>query len=169
MKSYFWGIFLISTGVFLLIKHYFNLNVSTGRVVIGLFLLSLGASILIGGFGVSAGDRIMFREGTFKYDPSEDEYEVIFSEARLSFDDFVPKDKPVKVEVTCVFGSLDLVLPKDAKVYIDASCAFGQIDLPDGSDISFFGNHRFTDNVDKNEADLIIDLSTVFGKTEIRR
>ena len=53
----FWGIFLVSSGLFLILKYSFKWNVSTGKVLIGLFLISWGLSVLIGRAGIGFPDN----------------------------------------------------------------------------------------------------------------
>ena len=61
----FWGIFLVSSGLFLILKYSFKWNVSTGKVLIGLFLISWGLSVLFGQVGFSSfpdnGSNYLFR------------------------------------------------------------------------------------------------------------
>ena len=65
MWSTFWGIFLVSSGLFLVLKYSFNWNVSTGKVLIGLLLISWGLSALLGRAGFSSfpdnGGNYLFR------------------------------------------------------------------------------------------------------------
>ena len=70
MWSTFWGIFLVSSGLFLVLKYSFNWNVSTGKVLVGLYLISWGLSVLIGweglGFPDNGGNYLFRNSGLTK-------------------------------------------------------------------------------------------------------
>ncbi|HZK34622.1 MAG TPA: LiaF domain-containing protein [Bacillota bacterium] len=168
MRTYFWGIFLILSGLFLLIKYFFNLNISTARVIIGLFLVLLGIFILIGDYSYSDNKNLVFSNRSFQYDANVDEYNIIFSKGTVDLTGFVPSGGQTEIEINSIFGNTELRLPEDVKVYIDAGGAFGKTDFPDGSSFTF-GDRIYAGGVEKDDADLVIEISTVFAKTEIRR
>jgi Ca2+/H+ antiporter len=62
-QGLFWGIFLIGIGVLMIIKYQFKLNISMPRIIIGVLLLALGISMLLGGPGVKTQSSVIFSEG----------------------------------------------------------------------------------------------------------
>lgn len=168
MKSYFWGIFLITSGIFLVLKYYLNLNISTGRVLLGLFLLTLGLSVLIGGFGIKDGRQVIFDQGRMETTTLNNEYDIVFGQGTLDLTDITKAQSGKKIKVDCVFGSGEIILPKDLSVYIKADAAFGSIVFPDGSNLSF-GDKVYSNVNSKSDADIVIELDMVFGRTEIRQ
>jgi len=169
MRSYFWGIFLISSGLFLILKHFLNWNVPTGRVLLGLFLLSMGLSVLIGGFGVKDSNNIIFSEGRLVGATTADkDYNIVFGQGVIDLTQ-VPADQlEGKIEVNTVFASADIILPKDLSVSIKANSAFASTELPDGTTLTF-GDRTYKSNPADKSADLIIELNTVFGRTVIKQ
>ncbi|MDD3614054.1 MAG: LiaF-related protein [Clostridia bacterium] len=168
MRAYFWGIFLVLSGIFLLLKHFFNLNISTARVIVGLFLTLLGLFILLGNTGYVDNHNIIFSEKSLSYRADSDEYTIVFSRSSLDLSAFEPGDGQVEIEVNSIFSDADIILPKDAKVYVKASGAFCRTSLPDGASFSF-GDHIYTDESKRENADLIINLSSVFADTRVER
>ncbi|HHU49610.1 MAG: LiaF domain-containing protein [Caldicoprobacterales bacterium] len=168
MKSFFWGIFLVSSGLFLMLKHYFNWNIPTARVLIGLFLVSLGLSLLIGGVGYRDQSNIILNEGRLNIGARAKDYNIVFGQAVLDFSDVSLEELDKKIELNTVFGSAEIVLPKDAAVEIKANSAFSSTRLPDGTNLSFGDRTYLSDPQGKGQADFTLEINTVFGSTEIR-
>jgi hypothetical protein len=168
MRSYFWGVFLISSGLFLILKHYMNWNVPTGRVLLGLFLLSLGLSVLIGGFGVKDSTNVIFNEGKLTGMADGKDYNIVFGQGILDLTEIPADQLEKKIEVNTVFASTDIILPKDLSVSIKANSAFASTELPDGSTLTF-GDRTYRSNSGNESVDLFIELNTVFGRTVIRQ
>ena len=169
MRSFFGGMFLILSGLFLILKHYFNWNVPTFRVIIGLFLLSLGLSLLFGGgAGYQDKSNIIFNEGRINVSSKGKDYNIVFGQGTLDFRETPTDDLGRKLEVNTVFGSAEILLPKEAAVEIKASSVFSSTELPDGSTLSFGDHTYFSDPQGKGEADMILEINTVFGSSVIK-
>lgn len=169
MRTFFWGIFLVSSGLFLILKHYFNWNIPTVRVLIGLFLVSLGLSLLIGGVGYKDQSNIVLNEGSLKIESSGKDYNIVFGQGTLDFSEANLEELEKKIEVNTVFGSCEILLPKDATVEIKANSVFSATRLPDGSNLSFGDRTYLSDPQEKGQADFTLEINTVFGNTEIRQ
>lgn len=168
MRTFFWGLFLISSGLFLILKHYFNWNVPAFRIIIGLFLLSLGLSLLFGGgTGYQDKNTIIFNEGRISVDINEKDYSVIFGSATFDFREIPIADLNRKMEVSTIFGSAEILLPKDASVEIEANSVFSSTQFPDGSSLTFGDRTFLSDPQGKKEADIELEVNTVFGSTVI--
>lgn len=166
MRHYFWGIFLIASGIFLLVKHYLNLNIPTGRILIGLFIISLGLSILIGGFEVSGSNKVIFGTGRLEVMKVEEEYNVIFSKGIVDLTG-IPADLR-KIEVNTIFAATDLILPSDGRVTIKANAAFASTEFPDSANLTFGDRVYRLNPGDTDKSEVIVELNTVFGRTDIR-
>ena len=77
MGTLFWGIFLLSSGLFLVLKVFRNWDIPTGRVLIALFLICLGLSILFGEYGEREGNRFLFREDGRIVCTAERDYPIV--------------------------------------------------------------------------------------------
>jgi hypothetical protein len=169
MRTFFWGVFLISSGMFLILKHYFNWNVPAFRIIVGLFLLSLGLSLLFGGgIGYQGKNTIIFNDGRINLDINEKDYSVIFGQATFDFRENSIDELNGKLEVSTIFGSAEILLPKEATVEIEANSVFSSTQLPDGSNLSFGDRKYLSDPQGKKEADIVLEVNTVFGSTVIR-
>ena len=167
MRSFFWGIFLLSSGLFLILKHYFNWNVPTVRVLIGLFLISLGLSLLIGGPNFRIQTNMFLDQGRLDISPGEKDYNIVFGEGILDLSDTSMDELADKIDVNVVFGSAKIILPRDAAVSIKANSAFASVQFPDDTNLTFGDRTYLSDPGDKGQADLILHVNTVFGSTEI--
>jgi len=167
MKSFFWGIFLALSGLFLIFKHFFNWNISTARVLIGLFFISLGLSLLLGGSGYRNQTNLIFDEGKLDIYSSGKNYNVVFGKGVLDFSDISLDELKKKVDVNVVFGSAEIVLPREAAVRIKANSVFSSVQLPDNTNLSFGDRTYLSDPQGKGQADLNFEINTVFGNTEI--
>jgi predicted membrane protein len=166
MRQYLWGIFLIVTGIFLMLKHYLNWNVPALRIIFGLFVIFLGISILIGGFGTKEDNNIFFGAGKLKVQSGKTDYNVVFSNGVVDLST-VP-DGTDKIEINTVFGESEIILPKDRKVTIKATAAFASTVLPNGSRLSFGDQLYNTGPEDGDARELYIELNTVFASTKVR-
>lgn len=167
MRHYFWGIFLIAAGAFLLLKHYLNLNVPTGRILFGLFIVSVGVSILIGGFTVSRDGTFIFSDGRIDGTEVGRDHNVIFSRGVVDLTNLSADRR--KVEINTIFGTTDLVIPANRRVTIRSSAAFGTAEMPDGGRVHF-GELIYRQNAEESDLpELVIELNTVFGSTSVRK
>ncbi len=161
MKGLFWGIFLIGAGLILLIKHIFKLNISSGRAIIGLFILCIGLNIIIGSNVTNRGFIFNFNNTSNK-----GEYNVIFNSGTIDLSSV--ESNRGTVEINVVFGSAEIILPEDREVKIQVNSAFASTQLPDGNKI-VFGNGEYLHSPDDAEGkSLRIEINTVFGSTEIK-
>lgn len=167
MKSYFWGLFLILSGLFLVLKHLFNWNIPTFRVLIGLFLLSLGLSIIFGG-SFRDNSNIIFNEARLEYETGRKDYNIVFGQGIIDFGNAKAEDLGKKVEVSTVFGSSEIILPKSLTVEIKANSVFSSTGFPDNTNLSFGDRKFLSDPQGKGQPDMILEVNTVFGNTIIR-
>lgn len=164
-REYFWGVFLIFSGVVILLKLKTNLNISTIRVIAGFFFVYLGLSIMIGGFGVKTDKDLIFSDDNLKPIELNKEYNIIFSNGIIDLSD-VTLDTTKKVELNCVFGKGKIYIDRETPVMIKSNAAFGKLSTPDGFNVHF-GDHEFSSEIKPGENYLYIDANSVFGKLDI--
>lgn len=155
----FWGVFLLASGAILLLKYVFNLQVSAGRLIFGLFILLVGISLLTSstgwsGFNVENGNVIAFSGGQRVAAEEGREYTVLFGSTRYDLTDL---EQGSHVKIGCIFGSCQVDLPKGA-VQVTADSVFGSVRLPNGT-VTFGSLPYSTEGDNKTQ----VDIDCVFG------
>jgi hypothetical protein len=133
----FWGVFLLASGIAILLGLFLKLNIHAGRLIFGLFVLLVGVSLLTSNLGwdnfkLSDGNTIDFSSWEKVEAQDRNEYFVVFGSAIY---DLTKLEPGAMVKINCAFGSCMLRLPS-GKTRVIANSAFGTIHLPDSS-ISF--------------------------------
>lgn len=169
----FWGLIFLLIGINIILKAVFNISIPFFRIIIGLFVIYLGLSLILG-------FSIFNKKGTFF--PGKDNFSVFCNFSGLDYGSLGDRlevntlfsDSTVDVDkidaakmagktlvINTVFGNNKTYLDKDISYDIGASVAFGIISLPNGESISF-GQMERSLNADAPEK-LKIKISTVFG------
>jgi hypothetical protein len=159
----FWGVFLLAAGLIIMLKLVFNLQVSAGKLIVGLLILMIGVSLLMNSAGWSFFDKNAklnsFSSGQVTEIVSPNEYTVVFGSSTYDASGLKPGDT---VKINCAFGSCRVILPK-GDVYVTASCAFGSVRLPDGRNFSFNSSSYGKDK----EGAVRVDISCAFGSINV--
>lgn len=156
----FWGVFLLASGVIILLQVVFKLQVSSFKLIFGLFILLIGVSLLTSNFGwdnlnAGNGNTVAFSSGQQIGTEDGKEYYVVFGSANYDLSDLKPGEH---VKINCAFGSCRVTLPSGA-VQVKASCAFGNIHLPDGSNVPF-GSGEYNSPGDNA---VLVEITCAFG------
>lgn len=138
----FWGIFLVATGVILLLKYSMNLQMSSGKIIFGLFILLVGVSLLTSNFGITRSDNTaLFSDGQVVTSQSGGDYNTVFGSNTYDLSEITPG---TNIKISCAFGSARVKLPAGA-YEIKANCAFGSVRMPNGTSYTFgSGNYNKT-------------------------
>lgn len=158
-SALFWGIFLLASGAIVLLKYVFNLQVSAGKLVFGLFILMMGISLLTSNFGwygfnSNDGNVQSFSSGQQVTAQAGKEYTVVFGSTTYDLSDV---EQGSHVKINCIFSSCRIILPSGA-VQVSADSAFGNIRLPNGT--VTFGNLPYSTEGDNKSN---VEISCVFG------
>ncbi|NPV69286.1 MAG: hypothetical protein HPY55_01415 [Firmicutes bacterium] len=163
----FWGLLLIVWGVLALLRSFFNINLPVFRILVALFFIYMGVSVLVGGFG-HTGDKntVLFGERTIPGDPAADEYNIIFGSGVIDLTRLTPVDRG-HIEVNVIFGGGTVKINPEIPIRIHASSAFGSASLPNGS-ATFFGEQTYTTKAAAEGVKMIeLKVSTVFGSVTV--
>jgi hypothetical protein len=164
----FWGIFLLSAGIIVLLKTMLNLQASSGKLIFGLFILLAGVSLLTsnqawGKFNLESGNTMIFasssEEVPMQATGKSNEYNIVFGSAVYNATQLAPAQT---VKVNCAFGSCRILIPKD-NVYVTASSAFGNVRLPDDNNVSF----RSDTYGAQNATSVRIEIHCAFGSVTV--
>jgi hypothetical protein len=160
----FWGIMLLASGIILLLKYFFNLQASSGKLIFGLFVLLIGVSLLTSNFSWSNfnfndSNTTSFSSGQSITADDGKDYSVVFGSSDY---DLTKMEPGTKVSINCAFGSSTVKLPA-GPVQVNANCQFGSIHLPNEEEISF-GNRTYSTEGDNP---VTVDLHCAFGSVTV--
>ena len=163
----FFGIFLLASGVLILLTLLLRLNVNVGRLLFGLFILLVGISLLTGSLGwekfqIDQGNTVAFSSWEKVEVSTGGEYFVMFGSADY---DLTKLEPGAKVRINSLFGSCTVRLPS-ARTTVRASSAFGSISLPDDS-FSFDTKEKEYGSGDGNI--ITVEVSAAFGSASVIR
>lgn len=163
----FWGIALIILGAGLIGRYYFHFQFPWLRIFIAFTFIYAGLWFLLWPrFAQQGSTMVIFSEGKMRYDPSQQDYLVLFGSAVVDLTDAVP-ERIEKLKLTCIFGEMKVKLNPDANFVIKSSSAFGEYTGPDGNSMSF-GERRYSPlGYDFTKPSLHIEASVVFGSMKI--
>lgn len=161
----FLGIFLLASGVIILLTLLFKLNIHVGRLLFGLFVLLVGISLLTSNLGwekfqINDSNTIAFSSWENVEVKNSGEFTVLFGSASY---DLTRLEPGAKVRINSVFGSCTVKLPA-AKTKVTASSAFGSVNLPDDS---FSFDTKSKEYGSGSESMINVDVSTAFGSATI--
>lgn len=197
-KSMCWGlifgVLLVIWGITQIFETLFHVSIPIFGVILGVFLLYLGFTLITGGFkrkyywhcgsekfshcsrsscsttmGTSS---IKVDDESFENQDEPLEYKTVFAKSSIDLRSMtVEKLKsmksPLVVNIDTVFGKTEVKLNKDVPVRIFIKGAFGNSVLPDSSSI-VFGSHTYNSHGGDSPL-MLIYISTVFGSTEVER
>ena len=161
----FFGIFLLASGVVILLTLLLKLNVNVGRLIFGLFMLLMGISLLTSSLGwenvhLNQGNTVAFSSWENVEVKENGEYLVLFGSASYDLSKLEPG---AIVKINSLFGSCSVKLPS-SKTELKASSAFGSIRLPNES-------YSFDTKVleyGSGEGSIIsVEVATVFGSATV--
>ncbi|MFA5926868.1 MAG: LiaF domain-containing protein [Patescibacteria group bacterium] len=165
IKGNFVGVLLILVGILLVMRNIFGFDVPVAGILISLFLIIWGSSILIG--TRNKGSEITFGEGEIRANDRQNKYEIVFGKGVVDLRKINLSGDKREIQVDVVFGGAEVRIRQDVPIRINASGAFGAIRLPDGSTAAF-GERIYTTNAYKEgEPYVLLRISTAFGGIEV--
>mgnify|MGYP000034374072 CR=1 FL=1 len=161
----FWAVLCVLSGIVLLIRQFTPLTFQPFKVIVGLFILLLGVSLLItpsAPRGSGGGDTTLFGRGGVSY-TAGGEHNCIFGQSTVDLTQLPPGSS---MEVNCVFGQCDVKLPSGHPVTLTASAAFGSVS-GSGMDSVSFGERELSY---PGEGEPIrLKVNAVFGQITLAR
>ncbi len=168
----FWGLLLVVLGLAAILRS-FDIHIPIFRLIVAFFLIYLGVSMLLGtpmfdfNYRDAGPGNVIFREAQITAeDFREDEINFIFGSGEVDFRG-IPAEEIQTREINVIFGSTTLILDPEQLVEFDISSVFGSARLPDGNSISFGDYNYRSPGLEAETAELMMDLSVVFGSLEI--
>ena len=164
-----WGSFFILLGLSVILKHTMNIDIPVARIFFGVFFVYLGVQIILGSNRRPVGNNcdVVFSESKVTADARNGEYNVIFGKGTIDLTGVEVKEKDVFLKANTIFGSSTIKLKAGTPALVKANTAFGNVRLPDGN-AAAFGNYLYkTKTYQEGKPHLDLDVSTVFGDTQV--
>ncbi len=159
----FWGLMVILIGVAIIVNVTFNLKLPLFRIIMAMFFIFIGISILLKGFGPNKSKDVIFNETDMTYSESNKEYNIVFGKGNIDLSSMAEVKENQVIEINCVFGDADVKINTKIPVKLKIDSAFASALTPDGNTITF-GNYTYTSpSYDTNQPFLKIKANVVFG------
>ncbi len=164
----FWGVFFLLSGLTLLARVIFVIEIPVFRTLVGVFLILSGLKLLIGNSlpwpVKTAENEIFFRSETIhasKKPPAA--LQIAFSTVVLYLDRLEQPSAKEGVRINNLFSGSTIYLPCGIPVSITVDAVFAGVKMPD-TNTPLFGRGSFTsDDFDPDIPHLAIDANCVFG------
>ncbi len=164
----FWGIFLIITGIALLVREIFNIEFPVFKVMAGLFFVLLGLRIMLGNSLIwpikTIDNEVFFR--TLNVDSPVDmhsEYQLVFSKTIFDLSQMDLPENRIDLKINNIFSGNTVYLPSGIPVNIRVDAVFAGVKMP-GRNTPVFGRGSYSsENFDADLPHLNINVNIVFG------
>lgn len=167
----FIGLLLVLAGIAIIIRILFNIDIPVFRLLIAFVFLYIGIRMLVGDFqlkNIHAGENaVIFGETEFKGLPKDQEYTVLFGQARIDLTGENPPAETQQVKINTIFGSCELLIRKDQPIRIKADAAFAGAKLPGNNETAFGKAEYQSDTLDTSSPFLDIEADVVFGEFKV--
>lgn len=159
----FWGLILVLLGLSVILKSVFHINIPLIKILLAILLIYWGITLLIGKTSHSSDDMIMFKNTKVNLDHGQNEKTILFGSGVIDLTDITLSDGRYDLDVNVIFGSGVVYIPENIPAVIKVSVVFGEGRFPNGSS-EVFGDETFkTENFDKNQPYLNLNMDVVFG------
>lgn len=165
--EYLLGLLLITAGIVLISKHYFDLNIPVVRTILALGFIYLGIIILWGGWKVEDTNMIVFNKETLVIDDRNQEYNLIFSNGKIELPHRVNPQVSEQKKVNVIFSNGELRVSPELPVLINVDSVFARTQFPDGATVNFGSYTYRSKGYIEGENYLFIESSVVFGNLKV--
>ena len=167
------GIFFLLLGLSVILKAVFHIDIPVFRVVVGLFLISMGVKMV---FGCSIGSRLcnlastngaVFSQQSFVAGENENgkkEYNVVFGSGTVDLTKLTTPNSE-KITVNVVFGEGVVLYDPKQVLQIHSSAVFGNVSTPDGNNNGLGEN----DTTTGRGVPLQVSVNSVFGSVRFKK
>jgi hypothetical protein len=160
-----WGTLLIIVGLSLIFKTIFGFSIPILRIGFALFLVYLGATMLMAAFGQKKEESsVLFGQKTINgTQETTQDYNVIFGQALIDLSKItVTQDMPITVDIETVFGSTTLKINSSIPTVVKVKAIFANAQLPDDTLISM-GKYTYIVGPETTHPHLIINAKVTCG------
>lgn len=169
----FIGVFFLLFGLSIILKAVFHIDLPLFRVLVGLFLIFVGAKMVLGfprmgmcrwGTQNSAVfSRQHFTAGKDTHNGTE--YNIVFGEGTVDLTD-AKEAGDKKISVNTVFGSGIILYNPKQSLKITTNSVFGHVETPDGQATAFGENSQQVGSAEG--VPLKVHVNSVFGSVQFQ-
>lgn len=174
MNISIWGFGFIILGILLLVNAFFGLNIPIFRILLALFLIYFGVSMLLNPphsrVFVSSTNQwqhsqhVVFSKRKFKDEQPGDSYNITFGQGTIDLSK-TKFSEPATIDININFGSGELKLNPEVPTLVTAAVTFGKVTFPNEENISM-GSYTYASHPDQ-KPEIIIQANVTFGNLEI--
>ena len=167
----FLGILLIVAGIAIILRILFNIDLPVFKLVVAFIFLYIGIRLLVGDFHpqhIHTGENaVIFGETQFKGLPKNQEYTVVFGQARIDLSQEPTPAEIQQLKINTIFGSTELLIHPSQPLRIHADAAFAGAKLPGNKETSF-GKANYQSGPFNQQAPFLdIEAHVVFGEFKV--
>ncbi|MCL4361396.1 hypothetical protein M1446_03510 [Candidatus Dependentiae bacterium] len=163
-NNVFFGTFIILLGISIIF------GISLIRPLIGLFLIYLGVTYLIGCRPLSCKyeycKHTIFSRQNFKIFNAQEKYSVIFGQAVIDLSDIDLTIKPTVVHVKSVFANTIIKINPEIATKIKIKTVAASVQLPNDNVVTM--GHHIYKTKETDDYDLIVKVKAVFSNVVIK-
>jgi predicted membrane protein len=165
----FWGVLIILFGLSILLREVFHIHIPFMKIIFGLFLIYLGVRVIAGGAWKSkASNTSVFTESDMHYDPSHDEYDIVFGSGTIDLFKMETPTQKRKIEVSVVFGNGTVIVNDSIPMKIEMNSVFGASVLEDKRVNALGTSYNTTSAYKEGQPYVLLETNVVFGKLTIQ-
>lgn len=165
----FWVLFLIASGIIIVISQLFNSKLSVIRVLFGVLFILCGTSIIVNGFSISGNvSNIIFSSEHISPNDTSNRYAIVFGNGTIDLSQRQARGGSERIGVDTIFGNSTILIGKDTPVNIKGNNVFGSINMPDGHKADVINNTRYTQGDTASPDCLNIEVNSIFSSVRIQ-
>lgn len=172
-RNMFWASIFLVIGIVLLVETVFGISIPVFRLLIGLWFVYMGVSLVMGGFRMHAFERrsshhqAIFSKSKFDIENTDREFQTVFgsSDLDLTGRDFSSQHEELKVDT--VFGDCNVMIKKGTPWKISADTVFGGAEFPNKNFNALGTFTHQSANYVEGKAGVFIRANTVFGRIRV--
>ena len=165
----FWGVIIILFGLSILLREVFHVHIPFMKIIFGLFLIYLGVRVIAGGrWKDRSSNTAVFAESEMQYDPSHDDYDIVFGSGTIDLFKMETPAQKRKIEVSVVFGNGTVIINDSIPMKIEMNSVFGASILEDKRINALGKTYNTTSAFKEGQPYVLLETNVVFGKLTIQ-
>ena len=161
------GVLLALTGISIVVKQVFHVDLPLARIAFGLLLVWAGLAMVVGGIPspIARHDSAIVFSTGFVDVAQQRKVDVIFSSGTVDLTTIDPASTPPELDITTLFGSTTVLYDPSMPLRVQASSAFAHTELPNHEEFAFGDRTWQSPDYTPGRAGVNVKVASVFGST----